>query len=205
MSSPDPLVLLKSHGASPTKALAKQLGVSRQAVRARLERLAGEGLVQHATVREGVGRPKKMWSLTDKGHRRFPDSHAEITAELIAAVRAEFGEEGLDRLIGRRERAVAQTYRAFMARSAGLEDKLDRLVRLRTAEGYMAEWSKSEDGGYLFVENHCPICVAATACRSFCRSELNVFKALLAPAQVRRTDHIIAGARRCAYAVTPAD
>ena len=67
----------------------------------------------------------------------------------------------------------------------------------------MAEWSRREDGAYLLIENHCPICAAAAACRGFCRSELALFEAMLAPARVERLEHILVGARRCAYLVTP--
>jgi predicted ArsR family transcriptional regulator len=68
----------------------------------------------------------------------------------------------------------------------------------------MAEWRKDDDG-FLLVENHCPICTAAAACQGFCRSELDVFRdALGRDAVVERIEHILAGARRCAYRITPA-
>jgi predicted ArsR family transcriptional regulator len=67
----------------------------------------------------------------------------------------------------------------------------------------MAEWTPTGDGAYLLIENHCPICAAASACQGFCRSELSIFRDLLAPAKVERIDHILQGARRCAYLVTP--
>lgn len=54
----------------------------------------------------------------------------------------------------------------------------------------------------MLVENHCPICAAATACAGFCRSELETFRAVLS-AEVERSEHILAGARRCAYRITP--
>jgi predicted ArsR family transcriptional regulator len=54
------------------------------------------------------------------------------------------------------------------------------------------------------VENHCPICAAARACQGFCRSELALFEMLLAPARVVRVEHLLEGARRCAYRITPA-
>ena len=56
--------------------------------------------------------------------------------------------------------------------------------------------------GYLLVENHCPICSAAAQCQGLCAAELAVFRAVLGPdVDVERTDHILAGARRCAYRV----
>ncbi len=85
-----------------------------------------------------------------------------------------------------------------------LRDRVARLAELRTREGYMAAWSKEPDGSFLLVENHCPICAAATACQGFCRSELAIFEAVLGPdARVERSEHLLAGARRCAYRIEP--
>jgi predicted ArsR family transcriptional regulator len=196
------LLLLKSKGPAQTRTLAETTGITRHAARQQMERLAAEGLVEHVVERAGVGRPRRLWSLTGKGHQRFPDTHAQMTVELIEAVRDEFGDAGLDRLVARRERAMEAGYRAALDGAAGLEARLERLAELRSAEGYMAEWSRREDGSYLFVENHCPICAAAAACQGFCRSELMLFEMMLAPAKVNRAEHILAGARRCAYLVT---
>ncbi|HEX5380135.1 MAG TPA: metalloregulator ArsR/SmtB family transcription factor [Phenylobacterium sp.] len=200
----DILLLLKTRGPGTTLGVAERLGVSRQAARVQLEKLAEQGLVAHAAQRTGVGRPKRTWSLSDAGHQRFPDTHAQMTVELIEAVREEFGAKGLERLVARRERATERAYRQALGRDRKLETRLDRLVRIRSDEGYMAEWRAEPQGGYLLVENHCPICAAATACQGFCRSELALFEKLLAPAQVVRVEHLLAGARRCAYRVTPA-
>ena len=70
----------------------------------------------------------------------------------------------------------------------------------------MAEVQAHPDGGFTLVENHCPICAAATACQGFCRAELEVFRSVLGDdVTVERTDHILAGARRCAYRITVRD
>jgi predicted ArsR family transcriptional regulator len=57
--------------------------------------------------------------------------------------------------------------------------------------------------GWLLIENHCPICSAAQECQQFCKTELDTFQAVLGTqASVERIDHLLAGARRCAYKVT---
>ncbi|MCA6222181.1 transcriptional regulator [Photorhabdus sp. UCH-936] len=63
----------------------------------------------------------------------------------------------------------------------------------------MAQWSSTEDGAILLVENHCPIC--ATACQGFCHAELNVFQDIL-QAQVERVEYMLTNSRRCAYRIT---
>src|SRR5262249_15531149 len=79
--------------------------------------------------------------------------------------------------------------------------RVARLAEARSREGYMAECRPDGDG-YLLIENHCPICTAATACQGFCRAELDVFqRALGDEVSVERAEHIIGGDRRCAYRV----
>ena len=90
--------------------------------------------------------------------------------------------------------------RERIADAQTLADRIARLTELRMAEGYMASWWQEEDGHFILVENHCPICAAATACRNFCRSELDIFRAVL-DAPVERTEHLLQGARRCAYRI----
>jgi len=66
----------------------------------------------------------------------------------------------------------------------------------------MADHWQEADGSFMLVENHCPICAAATVCAGFCRSELETFRAVLG-ADIERSEHILAGARRCAYHIMP--
>jgi predicted ArsR family transcriptional regulator len=69
----------------------------------------------------------------------------------------------------------------------------------------MSECVTQPDGTILLAENNCPICVAAESCQGLCREELSLFREVLGKkATVERTDHILAGARRCAYVICPA-
>src|SRR5262245_17870497 len=195
------LVLLKTRGPQTAADLGTVLGVTGEAARQQLLKLAAEGLVEATSEPHGVGRPAQVWGLTEKGHARFPDTHAELTVQLLQAVRSELGEEALDRLIARRSAESLATYNAALQGAADLGERVRRLAEARTREGYMAECQPAEDG-YLLVENHCPICVAATACQGFCRAERDVFQqALGKKVTVERTEHIVGGDRRCAYRI----
>lgn len=196
------LFALKTKGAMTAQRLAHFLKVSSVAVRKQLSRLEESHLVQFQEEARGPGRPERVWRLTEKGHGRFPDSHSDLTLDLISSIRRIFGEEGLDRLIGQREQTMKTSYENAVNAHSDLEERVVALARIRAREGYMAEVEPLDDGTFLLIENHCPICAAATACQGFCRSELSVFKAVLGPqTRVERTDHILAGARRCAYRI----
>ena len=192
---------LKAAGPQSAAVIARHLGVTSTAVRQHLAKLQAEGLVAFEDRAAGVGRPRRRWRLTEKGHGRFPDSHAGLALDLIQTVGRVFGEEGLDELIAAREQASLELYSARLG-SGDLRRRLHRLAALRSEEGYMAEVTTAPDGGFLLSENHCPICVAARACQGLCRSELALFRAVLGPeVEVERIEHILAGARRCAYRI----
>lgn len=196
------LQALKGHGEQTAAALAGRLEITPVAVRQHLDRLFADGLVKFEDRRESVGRPKRHWTLSPKGHGRFPDNHEGLTLEMLDAVRSVFGDEGLERLIGERETRMRKSYQEALGETAGIPQRLRRLAERRTSEGYMAEVEELPDGSYRLLENHCPICAAARACQGFCRSELALFAHLLGPGvSVEREEHIIAGARRCSYRV----
>jgi predicted ArsR family transcriptional regulator len=197
------LGLIKRRGPQRAADLAAALSITSEAVRQQLERLDAEGLVGATLERRGLGRPAQVWSLSPKGDARFPDAHAELTVRLIEAVRSELGDEALERLVVARERDSRRLYAAEMEGAADVAERIARLAAIRTREGYMAEWRRDDDG-FVLTENHCPICAAAKACRGFCRAELEVFQEVLGPeVVVARTEHVLLGARRCAYRVTP--
>lgn len=197
------LVLLKRRGRSTAADLAKLLGITGEAVRQQLARLAAEDLVQATAEARGVGRPAQVWSLTPAANNRFPDTHAELTAQLIQTLRKTLGEAALDRVIAARERDLCRSYTAALAEATGLKERVARLAQIRSTEGYMAEW-EADGPGFRLIENHCPICMATAACMNLCRAELNLFRKVLGPgAAVNREEHIFSGARRCTYRIQP--
>ena len=200
------LFLLKSRGPQTPAQIARRLGITGVAVRQHLRRLEDEGFVESTEQRRGIGRPARVFATTPAAERRFPDTHADLTVDLLSAMRAAFGDDGLDQILERRTRRQLRNYRRRIGKPKTVEARVAALAELRVEEGYMAAWSKSADGSYLLIENHCPICVAAKTCQGLCRDELNVFRAVLGPGvTVTRTEHLLSGARRCAYRVTPAD
>ncbi|WP_316837866.1 metalloregulator ArsR/SmtB family transcription factor [Pedobacter nutrimenti] len=196
------LMLLKTRGALTAAEIAKELGMTSEGARLQLLKLTEEGLIQSQHESRGVGRPTQFFTLTAMGNAGFPDTHAELTVKLIQLIKQNLGEEALQSVINANEISGKEKYQRELESLSDLETRIGRLAEIRTREGYMAEYSKDEEG-YLLIENHCPICAAAQVCQGFCSSELNTFKFVLGnTVDISRVNHIIAGDRRCAYRIT---
>lgn len=194
------LLSLKTRGALSAKQIAETFKISTMGAHKALNSLAEQQLVASEDHSRGRGRPTRLFKLTEAGHARFPDNHAGLTVELIRDVQNLFGEAGLDRLISTREERQRAAYAGL--KSDTLAGQVAELAQMRTAEGYMARSEAADDGSYLLVEDHCPICAAADACQGFCRSELAVFQAALGEdVSVSREDHLLSGSRRCTYRI----
>lgn len=208
MSSPSTadniLFSLKTRGALSAKQVADTFKISTMGAHKALNALAEQDLVDAEDHSRGRGRPTRLFKLTQAGHSRFPDNHADLSVELIGDVEKLFGKAGLERLIATREDRQRQSYGQLKGRR--LAEKVADLARLRSEEGYMARSETGDDGSYLLIEDHCPICAAAEACQGFCRSELAIFRSALGDGvSVTREDHLLSGSRRCTYRIRPID
>ena len=199
------LFILKTRGPQTISALANLAGTGTENIRQQLQKSVTEGLVEpYLTEKKPkAGRPVQFWQLTDKGNSRFPDTHAELTVTLLRHMN-KLEASLTDRIIALREQEVLDTYQAAMRDMTAVEQRIACLSQLRSEEGYMSEWRSEPDGTWLLIENHCPICAAAAVCQGFCRSELTIFQTILGDGcKIERCEHILLGARRCAYRITP--
>lgn len=195
---------LKASGPQTAGDLSSRLEVTPVAIRQHLDGLLAEDLVDFEDRKGSVGRPKRVWSLSPKGHGRFPDNHSGLVTGLLSGMKELYGQEGVDRLIAHRQETARKTYSKELKEAASLGERLEILAELRSREGYMASVER-EDGDYLLIESHCSICAAATMCQGFCRSEMALFQELLGPhISLTREEHLLSGGRRCVYRIREA-
>lgn len=193
---------LKRSRPSTTADLATALGVTTQAVRPQLAELEERGLVTAETLSTGTrGRPPVGWALSPLAIDLFPDRHGDLTVELIEAMRAALGDDGLEAVLAERDRVQLAGLDAAMPADADVASRVGVLARRRTEQGYMAEVVADGDD-LLLVEHHCPVCAAATTCQGLCANELDLFRAAVGPdAEVERTQHLLSGDERCVYRI----
>jgi len=199
---------LKRSGPTTAGAIAESFELTEVAVRQHLQGLHENGLVEQARgMPSGRGRPSTLWSLTEKSMSLFPDRNGELVVSLLGASKKTFGSKGTEKLLRERARHQVEAYRSQVpSTDQPIGSRVRALAKLRTGEGYMAEAVPHDDGSWLLIEHHCPICEAATECPGLCNSELEVFRETLGPGcVVERTAHILEGSDRCVYIISKSE
>ena len=97
------LFLLKQRGEASAAVIAEALSMTKEGARQHLVKLAELGLVDTVIKSSGVGRPNTSYLLTDKGVEKFPNTHADLTVQLLQSVKNLLGNDALDTLIKDRE------------------------------------------------------------------------------------------------------
>jgi DeoR family suf operon transcriptional repressor len=101
-------------------------------------------------------------------------------------------------------RAERRTARA-RARLEGkpFEERVAELAAILDEDGYLADWSRQDDGSYRVVEHNCAILGVARRHCGACASEIDFLRAAMPDAVVDRVAHMLSGAHVCAYAIRP--
>jgi DeoR family suf operon transcriptional repressor len=193
------LELIKRGGELPAETIAADLGITLSGARQHLLALERDGLLEHRAVRGGPGRPKYLFALTAAGDTLFPRAYAELTNELLEYVEDE-DPELLERIFERRAQRRLQRARERMV---GLDfaDQVRVVAEILDEDGYLAEFTRREDGAFIITEHNCAVLGVALRYRHACSSELDFLQAALPDAEVTRIAHRINGGHVCAYLV----
>ena len=79
------LETLKEHGRASVSDLAAAVGVKTVTVRHHLHTLQADGLVGVEEERQGVGRPRHIYSLTEAGQSLFPQKYHVLAERMLDA------------------------------------------------------------------------------------------------------------------------
>ena len=192
---------LKKRGRLPIEALAEAAEITVSGARQHLTALERDGLVAHAVVRDGPGRPKYLFALTPAADALYPRTYAELTNELLEYV-ADDDPALLERVFERRRQRRLERARTRLAEKP-FPEQVAELARILDEDGYLAEHEPLPDGSYRIVEHNCAVLDVARRYGQACSSELEFIRQALPEAEVDRVAHMMAGAFVCAYHVRP--
>ncbi|NEW07616.1 transcriptional regulator [Paenibacillus sp. SYP-B3998] len=194
------LSMLKTEGPLSVHEISKQLGITEMAVRRHINSLEKDALLETKLVRQAMGRPTRMYSLSPLADELFPKKYSQLTLDLLGELLEDEGLEKIDHLFERRQEKMELRYQSRM-KAISLEERVAELARIQNENGYMVEWSQGEEGEFLLSEHNCPITQVANRFQQACKCELALFRNLL-DADVERTECLAKGGSKCVYMIS---
>ncbi|MBD0381194.1 helix-turn-helix transcriptional regulator [Paenibacillus sedimenti] len=194
------LSMLKTQGPLSVHDMSKQLGITEMAVRRHINTLEKDNLLEAKLVRQAMGRPTSVYSLTQLADELFPKKYMQLTMDLLGEMLEDEGHAKIDRLFERRQEKLERRYQSRM-KSGSLEERVAELAHIQNENGYMVEWSQLGSGEFILSEHNCPITQVANMFQQACKCELALFQKLL-DAQVERTECLAKGGSKCVYRIS---
>lgn len=211
MATPAPtreaaLALLLRQGEATASELARKLGVSVQAMRRHLRSLEDDHLVESSPCSEGPGRPSNRWRLTSGGHSRFPDGSEHFALGLLQSLAKSLPPETIHELMNQQALAKASDYRGRIGEGS-LAQRLERLVEIRKAEGYVAELDRDPGDpaaeAWVISEFHCSVMRIAEEFPMVCDQELQLIGQTFPDCQVERVHWRLQEGHSCGFRLRP--
>ena len=187
---------LRRHGSASIADLQRTLDVTATAVRQRLNRLMGQGIVQRETQRQGRGRPGHRYSLTEKGVRLGGDNYADLAGTLWDEIRETKDQEIRKGLLGRVATKLAARYRGEVNGNS-TEQRMAGVVKMMADRGVPFEVDRSGELPIL-TALACPYPELAEQDRGVCAMERMLFSELLGEA-VKLSSCRLDGASCCDF------
>jgi DeoR family transcriptional regulator, suf operon transcriptional repressor len=178
--------------------LAVEVGINAISVRHHLTSLQAEALVTAEEERHGVGRPRLVYFLTEKGKERFPTRYYQLTNRLLDQMHASLPEPMVERIFSQMAASLAANY-AQRALSMTIEQKLDLIKQALAEEGFAVTWEKTGEG-YQIHEITCPYYHVGQSHPEVCTVDQMMISTVLAiPAE--KIHCILSGDAHCTYVI----
>lgn len=193
------LHMLKVKGSLSVSDMAIELRITEMAVRRHLNTLERDNLIKSTLVRQSMGRPTNVYSLSQDADELFPRNYSTLTLDFLRDLKEIDGLGKIDALFRRRENRLEEVYRGQM--QGDLEDRVATLAGLQNEKGYMVEWGKNEENdSYYIQEFNCPIAQVAREFNQACNCELSLFRRVLG-ADVQQTSCMAKGGEKCVFQI----
>jgi predicted ArsR family transcriptional regulator len=148
------LRIINEHPNSTVNNIAQTLGLAPISVRYHLNLLERDNLIAIKKVRGTVGRPFNTYAITDTGRERLPHSYDLLAERMLTQIKQIAKPEQVEMMFRSMAETITASRQQQMAGST-IPEKIDSLVDLLGAEGFLAHWEQS-NGDYVLKEYHCP-------------------------------------------------
>jgi len=178
--------------------LAEAVGINGISVRHHLTALEAEDLVISAEERHGVGRPRLIYSLTEKGNENFPTSYLRLTRRILETLKNQLSQESLHAFFEEIGKKIVEPYETNLS-DKSFDERVKLVETALTHEGFTIEITKEKDA-YTLTSLTCPYYRIGLGHPMVCAIDHTVISRL-SGADIHLKSCIYNGSDRCIYKI----
>ena len=192
---------LRARGGASAFDLAREFGLSTNAIRQQFVLLERDGLVTGSSVRRGKTKPTVEYKLTPAAEKYFPQQYDRMLNAVLREVRSAGGDAAVEAIFASMSRRLSERLKVDMqGRPAG--ERVVVLTDMLRDAGVEAESERTETG-FRIRERNCPYSKTVTEHPEVCSVIHSVMEDLVAP-EVRQSESLATGGAECRFEVTTA-
>ncbi|HEV2231734.1 MAG TPA: ArsR family transcriptional regulator [Thermoplasmata archaeon] len=183
--------------------LAKTLGIQESAARGHLDRLEERGIVVPSFRREGVGRPRKRYLLTQQGQELFPRRYELLLDSVMESLIAREGEAYVSSLFADAARGMAKQIAREIPKASPPVRRAEALAEALNHLGFRSTVEQSPSGALKIVRTNCVFRhTALTHAHLLCDVfDKHLTEELLGQVGLEMQDSIGRGGTRCTHLI----
>lgn len=148
------LNIIKKKGGATVDDISSCLDLASTSVRQHLAGLERDQLIKTITVKQGAGRPKILYTLTDLANNLFPKRYDFMLSMILAEIERIDGPEKIDLIFDNIAERIYYICQHALENKT-FEEKLETMTSLVRAWGSMAEFEKISDNEFVIREYNC--------------------------------------------------
>jgi DeoR family transcriptional regulator, suf operon transcriptional repressor len=148
------LETLLTHQRCTINEIAFAVEINPISVRHHITKLQADGLVDSAEERHGVGRPRRVYYLSENGREHFPTRYLRLTLRILEQLKETVPQPLINQLFTQIAKDLAADH-APELEGLSMEQRLNIVKKLLTNEGFTVDWERNGDY-YQIRESNCP-------------------------------------------------
>ncbi len=195
------LQYLREKGDADVSELSQTLGLSPVTIHYHINVLQRDGLVETQAVRQGVGRPRSVFTLRAAALDKFPQGYHRLSNRLLDILKSRMTEADLQAVFERIGAEIAAEHAAQLD-GKPLDEKIETLLELLGEEGFMSRLEKVGSDHFVLTQVNCPYQFVATRHPEVCELDLQLMNSALG-APVKREACVANGDAVCTFHIQP--
>jgi len=183
-----------------TSEIAEEIGINPISARHHLTNLQMKRMVDTAIEMHGVGRPRMLYYLTEKGLELFPSRYVKLTSRILSRMKDKLSPELIAELFSEVARGIADEHSDSIS-GLNLESRLKYIQDLLKEEGFTIEWEKKGDEYYIH-EVACPYLYISQKHPEVCAIDETLISTMLS-LPTNKIECKLAGSESCTFVVKP--